>query len=52
VDGIRIVALAVEPFRFGWPEAKAVALAVAIIGTWAAIRYGRGARSPEARSEQ
>lgn len=34
------VILAMEPFRFGWPEAKAVALAVAIIGTWAVIRYG------------
>lgn len=33
-----------EPFQFGWPEAKAVALAVAIIGTWAVLRYGRGAR--------
>ena len=35
-----IVFSAMEPFRFGWPEAKAVALAVAIIGTWAVIRYG------------
>lgn len=34
-----------EPFQFGWPEAKAVALAVAIIGTWAWLRYGR-ARPP------
>jgi hypothetical protein len=28
-----------ESFQFGWPEARAVALAISIIGTWAILRY-------------
>jgi hypothetical protein len=28
-----------QGFRMGWPEIKAVSLAISIISVWAAIRY-------------
>jgi hypothetical protein len=34
-------------FRFGMPEAQAVALAVSIISTWAWIRYRLGGCRPK-----